>query len=1227
MGLAQCCSGFAISCESHYFWWIYTLFIFLRAYKSKKMPRLGPIQIKYDILEAIHDDELVVFAGAGVSIGPPANLPDFEKLAKEIAIEAGLEPTETEPIDRLLGRLKHHEVHVHRKAAELLSVPTSAPTALHFDLVRLFRSPENLRLVTTNFDLHFETAVQTIFGQLPDIYRAPALPLGRDFRGLVHVHGALTHPLEMVLTDADFGRGYLTEGWARRFLVDVFRTYPVLFVGYSHNDTVMTYLARALPADGIKPRYALTDGNDNWGLLGITPILFRKGSGENAFQEIYDGVRCLSERTTRRTLDWQSRLAEIGSQAPPIDDETIGEIEQALRELRTTRFLIDVMRRPEWLKWLDTRKQLDKLFDNGPLNEREKLLAEWLATHFAIDYADELIQMIAARQMRLNPFLWQLLGLTFAPHNEMTLDDSVLSRWVSILLVSIPTHPNYCNVLTVVAARCAKQQNAKMVLEIFLSMISHSLTIKPGINWSENEAEPEVTRFEVETQPHSNHHALKKVWKNHLMPSLAVIASPLLSGICRRLEKIHHTLLAWGKAGHDWDTITWGRSAIEPHEQDRYAESIDVVIDAGRDALEYIANNHQLALLEAWMETFIISDVPLLRRLAIHAMTQHPAKSPDERLGWIMERVGLHGQTEHHEIYRAVALAYPNASKEIRHSVINAVLQYQFPNSEDPKAADKTARKHYDWLSWLYRADPTCTLVQKVLAPIETDYPIWKPRDYPDLMYWTSSGSWSLQSPWSVEQLLAKAPVEQLDDLLNFKGDHFNGPDRNSLVLVIQEACKQRPLWAFKLNAALSERSLWNSDLWSPILRGLREATLLHGDWKYILSNIIHPELFTICTYEITELLNSVIRQEKKSVALELSEQANTVALRLWQSLSRNDKEVPLTDWLTMAINHPAGRLVEFWINAQALLLEGKPREDKVLQEYYRDRLTSIIQDESPIGGMGRSVIASQIMFLFGLDEKWVREHVIPLFSSSNPKFSQAWDGFLVNGYLYDSLAEALKPAFLVALHRLDNFGQNRSRFIEFFTALIVFHTDDPIPKLLPALFESASPDDRNTFALHLGFFLRHMPAPTLQKLWEKWLHRYWRNRLDGVPRPLEQTEVKTMLEWLPYLGEFFPKAVSLIISGPSLSTLIEHSSIFHIMAESDLPTRFPSETARLLVYICPQTPPYCRQYVVSLANQISSHLDADIRDELTETMACYGFSECLLPAKPSCTNPSIKYG
>jgi hypothetical protein len=37
----------------------------------------------------------------------------------------------------------------------------------------------------------------------------------------------------------------LIDGYARRFLTEIFAEYVVLFVGYSHSDVVMQYMARA----------------------------------------------------------------------------------------------------------------------------------------------------------------------------------------------------------------------------------------------------------------------------------------------------------------------------------------------------------------------------------------------------------------------------------------------------------------------------------------------------------------------------------------------------------------------------------------------------------------------------------------------------------------------------------------------------------------------------------------------------------------------------------------------------------------------------------------------------------------------------------------------------------------------------------------------------------------------------------------------------------------------
>lgn len=1171
------------------------------------MPKLGPIYFDDPILDALRDERLVIFAGAGVSMGAPSNLPSFFKLANDVATGTGLVRAEQEPIDRFLGRLAHKDVDVYSRAAERLTPAGSAPNALHTDLLRSFRSAERVRLVTTNFDLHFKTAAENLFGNCPEVFRAPALPLGYDFRGIVHVHGARTRPHEMVLTDVDFGRAYLTEGWARRFLVDLFRNYTVLFVGYSHNDVVMNYLARALPDASVAGRYALTEEDGDWKLLGITPVRFHKGTNTDAFMELYDGVRCLADRSNRGALDWQSRLAEIGSGVPPADEEVIGEIEQALREVHTTRFFVQVARDVGWPKWLNARKQLDALFDTAPLTERDRLIAQWLAENYAIDHADECFKLIAAHGMHLNPELWSELSRELGLDDKKTLQDLVLTRWVALLIAYAPPHVDE-HALMWLAERCGRQGAVVPAMEVFLFMGAHQFAIKPGFVWPSVDEEDHGNRFEVQTILNADHWGLNEVWTKHLKPNLVAIAQPLLAGITRRLEIIHHGLLAWDKANHDWDPASWRRAAIEPHKHDEYPEAIDVLINAARDALDWFAAN-QPTLLKAWIERLIGSDVPLLRRLAIHGMYLHLGQSADDKLRWLLDRVGLHQPAEHHETYRLAALAYPEASSAVRQTVIDAVLRFQWPDASDDRAEENTIRVHFDWLDWLQSADASCGLLKAALTPIKAAHPQWRARDYPDLTHWGSTSSGGPESPWTVEQLLAKTPFEQMDDLLSFKGKPFEGPDRCGMIAAVREACKQRFSWALQLDEELTTRSLWSSDLWPSVLRGWHDAELTHEEWNTVLQRIARLEVYIERPYDITSLLYQLVRDGGKPFAVELLNHANVVAIEVWRALEQKDAAEEINDWLTRAINRPAGILVEFWVKALSLQMRGKSGAERTLPDEYRDWFTAVVQDETVIGGLGRTVLASRTAFLFDLDEVWTREHIIPLFSDQDGhKFAQAWGGFLVWGRLFPALVEELQPAFIDALPRLSaDLPDRRRRFIEFFTALALFHVDDPTKRLLAALFQHGTLEDRIAFAGQLGFFLRQMQEDTKQQLWDRWLNRYWQERLQSVPAPLSGAEARKMLEWLAHIGDAFPEAVQLAAGGPSLA--LKHSDLLRELRDSDLVTRFPAATAQLLIFICTDNvPPYFCPDMQLIAGRLTVEVLGDeLHRSLKEAMAHAG--------------------
>ena len=83
--------------------------------------------------------------------------------------------------------------------------------------------------------------------------------------------------------------------------------------------------------------------------------------------------------------------------------------------------------------------------------------------------------------------------------------------------------------------------------------------------------------------------------------------------------------------------------------------------------------------------------------------------SADEKLEWILTHGGLHETEAHHETYRFVALAYPEAGLEWRRRVIEAVLAFRWPREEDPDGEElRNSHNIFDWLHWIHSAAPQC---------------------------------------------------------------------------------------------------------------------------------------------------------------------------------------------------------------------------------------------------------------------------------------------------------------------------------------------------------------------------------------------------------------------------------------------------------------------------------------------------------------------------------------
>ena len=1174
--------------------------------------KISGIDFPKPLLNALRSNQLVVFAGAGVSIPQPAGLPTFRQLAEAVALGSGETPEKDETEDRFLGRLHDRGQKVHFQAAGMLRENTQKPSCLHHDLTALYRDPDHLRIVTTNFDTLFEEAAKERFGTLPEVFRAPALPLGRDFNGIVHVHGSIDSPKDMVLTDADFGRAYLTEGWATNFLLDLFRAFTVLFIGYGHNDTVMNYLSRALPVEETQPRFVLTDEaeRNRWDILGMKPVIFPKPD-ENDYSDLYKGVSGLSERATRGILDWQSDITRIATNPPSLDQEEMDLVEDGLSNTAHTRFFTEAASHIGWVQWLDENGHLDSLFGRRlppSLEEPARTLGWWLARTFAKEHPDEVFRLIAKHGMDPHPEFWDTLGRAVVSKEDTPWEAETLARWVSLLLTTAPPQP-YSYLLLSLGKRCMEAGLTDSLLGVFRLMSAVKTSIKQRLTISQEDPGPSTTAEVVQVH---GHHELNELWEKGLKPNLDYVAEPLLGQLVDSFTARHHTLCAWQAAGRDWDPDSYHRSAIEPHEQDKYPQSGDVLIDAARDSLEHLVTT-QPEIAASWCDQLIRSDVPILRRLAVHALTLRGDLNPNAKIDWVMDKIGLHDLPTHHELFWVMQSVYPDATLEQRQAIIEEVSKFDLPGRDGEDIVRTIAYQHFTWFTWLRDSDPDCGLVQKCVEDILEQYPEFKPRTWADLTHYSSSGFVGHRSPWSVDQLLSKPAKEWAAKLLAFQDpDPFEQEryDRRELIGTVEKAATKDFPWGIELADTLTQSESWETDLWPPLMKSWAHQQEEKNQDK-VLDRLLQSELQKPHVRTVAETLMALVKDGNLSHSHGLLSKANQTAMTAWDNLDENEPVSPMEDWYGRAINHPAGILAEFWMHSISSWYNQQDPRPEGISEEYLGFMHQIIWEETTAGRLGKSAIARQFRFLTAVDQEWVIGNLVPLFDSENKEDRAAvWGSFFYGG-ISPRVAEILEGSFLRALADMDELfpkgTRSRESFIDRLTDLLTYFVDQPLDQWIPMFFDKAEVADQERFAWSIAGILQHMEIGPQRDIWDRWLRKYWENRLDGTPTPLNSSEAATMVTWLPLLHSTFPEAVDLATKMPKLPW--DCDPPIHLLTHEGQPESHPEATAKLLIYLADQDPPRHawydgRELIETLINR---DIPEDLRYKLKEILARLG--------------------
>ena len=902
-------------------------------------------------------------------------------------------------------------------------------------------------------------------------------------------------------------------------------------------------------------------------------------------------------------MGWQREITNIAEVPPPIDEESAGVIEHALSTPELTRFFTTAAESPDWVGWLDRRGLLNALFADSKLSEQELMLASWLSRCFALDYDDELFRTIESHRSQLNPEFWKLLSWQMQNSIPKSPDAAVMTRWVHFLTSAVPSNGDDI-ALSWIAKAAASIEATNALLRTYEVMTALVNREPPRLGMIGSE------RY---------HYKLEKMLTEYLRPNLSRIAESLLEITAIRLGERHSASAAWRPSESTLDSDSISRSAIEPHSQDRFQSDVDALIDVARECLDWLAANRS-EYARLWSERHSNSQVPLLRRLAIYALTELPSLSPDEKIAWLLERCDVNELAAKHEIFRAARNAYPHVRQELRESFIQTVLDFRLPESEDYNSALLSARHHYEWLYWLHESAPDCNLTEKALDGIRELHPEFLPPEHPDLFMW--SGTWTgAQSPWTVDALLSSSAAEILPLLLGYQPtdrEIFDGYDRSAMLTTVREAAKQDPNWSLDLADVLAASGHWQADLWPDILRAWAATEMARSNLEKVLSHLSAEELHHEHSRDVTNTLCELTQEITMIEDEGYLRQANAIAVAL-QVPASNTRIPELTsyiggvpqgmDWLTTAINHPSGKLAEFWLRSISLWRDQQDTPPPALSDEYLDALNGIMQDKDITGKLGRAILTSRLHFLLHVDEDWSLDNLLPLFEMEHEDFRPAWDGFLTWGRFTPQVQDSLREAFLKGIQRVKHEPDWRMQhqFVNRYTDMLVWFVTGPSDEWVTRLLSDSDEEVRRLFAERIRFILRSLSEEEQKEWWNVWVKGYWENRLQGVPCPLDDEEITEMLEWVMLLPGVFAEAIC--TAAQMRSVPIQRSMVLHDIGENNLIDEQPDNLAKLLIHLghCDTQPWFWHRTREAVDRLLAKELPPEIQTGLHELVAKNG--------------------
>ena len=337
------------------------------------------------LLHRCDQGRVVFLCGAGVSL--PSGMPDFVGLTRHVIksfdppagssiitsfgprIRDDYRPRDEDgplaPLDQVFHLLnqEYGKQDVSTLVAERLAAEDLTKVSREHSLIaRISSDPEGRpQIVTTNFDRLFDQCAGVSEARIFEPPAFPDIELDMPIYGVTYLHGRIQSPEyphhDYVLSSADFGRAYLAEGWATKFVRALLDQYTVVLVGYQAEDPPVKYLLQGLNHDGLRDaanlyafdRGQLEDIEVKWRDRGVTPIPYADHS------HLWETLEAWADRADD-PRGWRNNVVDMARKGPrALSPHERGQVAHLVRSTPGARLFAKSENPPpaEWLNVFD----------------------------------------------------------------------------------------------------------------------------------------------------------------------------------------------------------------------------------------------------------------------------------------------------------------------------------------------------------------------------------------------------------------------------------------------------------------------------------------------------------------------------------------------------------------------------------------------------------------------------------------------------------------------------------------------------------------------------------------------------------------------------------------------------------------------------------------------------------------------------------------------------------